>query len=587
MAEMTTDDGASRAFYLLVLILGLVVLFTSAAAVGNLQSWGGYGGTVEVPPPPEPDNSSGGPSLDQPAEDESSRTYSIYLAPEDPPPGSNVTVSVLQNNQPTPGLIVSFNGERIGHTDEEGEVSARVPYTETLNVSVRRRGSASAPPATGGMSLRSRHPTAKEDGTFTPVEHSPVFQQDGEDQPDSDNRTATFSISTDVSTTSPPIVRPGQVVSASFDVADEPVSNADIYVGEQRVGRTDGSGSLTYTVPESAAPGDRVQVHVPRDNFTTTVGTTVGNVSIQFDGGTFILPTRPVTISVTLTDGSNHIPLANHPVTVLDGDGNAVADRRTLRTEDDGTVTVEAPMTDTIRAETTYNGETVRESVSGIFQNIAALFIVLGGGGVAIFLLAYRVYSPSGRVRNTLWALVIATAALLHSAGIKVKRSAQQLLRKPTAAGRFLGNALLRLLLAPVRALQALVAAVRGGEPGPDEIAPPEISGDPEDEQPSGTAPDRLDDSPYARIVRRWQWLVNRVTRSSSSGTTATTVEISEKAIDYGLPSGPVTRLRQAFQRVEYGDRDPGDHVQDVESAAEDIEATDGDAADHPDGDAA
>jgi hypothetical protein len=55
---------------------------------------------------------------------------------------------------------------------------------------------------------------------------------------------------------------------------------------------------------------------------------------------------------------------------------------------------------------------------------------------------------------------------------------------------------------------------------------------------------------------------------------TQTTVEIGEKAINHGFPSGPVTRLRVAFQEIEYGNRDPDSRVDEAEGAVEDLRSS-------------
>ena len=72
-------------------------------------------------------------------------------------PGTTVTVIILRGEEPITDATVLFNGQLQGQTDNQGEVVGTVPYTNVLNITVQETGVQSMAAQSGVVPLRDSH----------------------------------------------------------------------------------------------------------------------------------------------------------------------------------------------------------------------------------------------------------------------------------------------------------------------------------------------------------------------------------------------------------------------------------------------
>jgi hypothetical protein len=523
--------------------------------------------------------------------------YDIALESE-PVPGNEVTVTVTKEERPVPGAIVRFNGAPVGLTNASGQVVAPVPYDTQLNVTAEplvivedeqqndgNDGTLAAP--VGGGSAAVDHGAARA-APFGSATAAPNASSE------------TFDVPTDVAVVpdEPPL--PGRSVTATVERDEQAIPNLEVYVEEDLVGVTDDEGEVEIPVPDNLDPGDEFDVAVERNQFAGQATVDVAEIEIEIDAGLLKLPGTSAEVTVKAVDGEREMGLEGVPTTVTDG-GTTIAERRT---EDDGTASVGLPWSNSVTASATVYGTAVSTTQSGmLYHLLAALAVPLVGllaagvwlrrnservGGarewlVSAVLAAGRALRRAGRQivagARSLWGAVVRALSRLRTgllrllAAVRAKLLGRQIDWSPSPLlwllyrGRWMRAALLSAILAPLRWYRRDSTTAESAEET-TVVSQPEEAAVKQDAEPARPGA-------YERLLRCWRWLVRRV---GGRTRTKTAVEVERRALESGLPKGPVRRLRRAFQDVEYGYAAPDETVDTAEEAVEQMQSeTEGD----------
>jgi len=563
-------------------------------------------GEGEIPPPP----------------------YDITLDPT-PTPGAPVVVTVEKNSTPVPFVSVAFDGERVGRTGPTGQVRARVPYTDELTVTARPpetddepdgtpAGSGepfavagpgvSGPPAGGGRLTAPAGPTglgASGAGLLAAPARAVGFGAAGmgpqADRPEGSSDT--YELPTEVTARVDGVALPGESTTVRFTIASNPLPAVEVRRGGQRVGVTGTNGTVDIRVPADTPLSGSVPVVLTRGEFASETTVEVGDIRADVETGLLALPATGGTVELTAVDSTDTEPLGDTPVAVTDGGEQVVAGE----TGENGTMSFTLPWTNSVTATATTDSGTVSTRVSGIFLHLAGLVaaVVLPLVGLAVW--ARQNPATRRRGRERLVGLLLAAGGLLERAGRRLASVARNLPVRAAVArlwgglGRLTGWLGARLVAGGGRLRDGLAVTVRRLREGAWlalVLAGPRwllgrlragvvglvgllsrLGGDEETVTATAQAARETQEadkkeppqSAYERLRRCWQWLARRVVRRGGHRT-ETPTEIERRAVERGLPAGPVRRLRQAFQEVEYGPADPEERVDDARSAREHIE---------------
>jgi hypothetical protein len=413
----------------------------------------------------------------------------------------------------------------------------------------------------------------------------------------------TYELPTEVTARVDGVALPGESATVRFTIAGNPLPAVEVRRGGQRVGVTGTNGTVDIRVPADTPLSGSVPVVLTRGEFASETTFEVGDIRADVKTGLLALPATGGTVKLTAVDSTNTEPLGDTPVAVTDGGEQVVAGE----TGENGTMSFTLPWTNSVTATATTDSGTVSTRVSRMFLHLAGLVaaVVLPLVGLAVW--ARQNPATRRRGRERLVGLLLAAGDLLERAGRRLARVARNLPVRAAVArlwgglGRLTGWLGARLvagggrlrdgLAVTVRRLRegawlALVLAgprwllgrLRAGAVGLVGLLS-RLGGD--EETVTATAqtasetqePDKEESpqSAYERLRRCWQWLARRVVRRGGHRT-ETPTEIERRAVERGLPAGPVRRLRQAFQEVEYGPADPEERVDDARSAREHIE---------------
>ena len=281
--------------------------------------------------PGDPDDGDTGGDDPAPPDDGEVRedpTLNVSVAPE-PEPGREVTVTVTRGGDPVPDAAVYFNDEQVGVTDATGTVTATVPYTADLTITVVEDATASAgavpPPTVDALAV-----TAAVDGrVYAPrsVELGVGADPDNE----SNESSQTFELVADVAVNAPEESVPGEDVTIRATVNDRPLPEAEVSVNGRFVGTTDENGELTISMPYR----DSATVSVQREDLSAEATVDVDtSAALSIDGR--LVPDETVNVTATVAGE----PLRNAPISV---NGTVVAE-----TGPNGTATVEVPYRDPV-----------------------------------------------------------------------------------------------------------------------------------------------------------------------------------------------------------------------------------------------
>jgi len=556
-----------------------------------------------------------------------------------PVPGREITVTVYQDLQPAENTRVWFNDDYVGRTDDSGNLTARVPYTEQLNVTVESpanepcgfyRYAEDADEDTAAAAVAGS--TALAGGAGAPddrrqyVVRGPPRQTTTE----SDNSTGEYDVYGEVNVTIDGSPYPGSTVLVNATIEGVPMRSANVSVDGERVGRTDESGEYVLTVPDK----DSATVTVSRGAYNGSAELDVRQLDVRFSAGDpFVVPGDPVSVTVT-RDGR---PVENATVDFQDerlgttaADGVVTFRARAARgpvTASTLRQTAAVPMlrvyagtvgaaigialmallTTAVTAAVRGRGSAKRvavgwAAVGGLFVAFAVAERVglAGAAGVLLLLLLYRYRSTvrSGGATGASWLRGVLDGcrrAALRVVGVleslvdwvlaasrRVAAWLGSLPRSVSALARRFGGWLKRVparLLAGLRGLPlrwlGIIAAAAGLVAGATVVGGARgflaASGviligavaswyrrrDPGTGETTDTSVDTGHDvtaqpeSATPTLRELWRRLARWVL--PSSWRTSTPTEVSQAAVDRGLPREPVERLTEAFREVEYG----------------------------------
>ena len=537
---------------------------------------------------------------------------------DDPVPGEELTVTVSREDEPQSDLWVTFNGESVGETDAEGQVTGTVPYAESLEIAVH-----GSPPAGGAASLGDHFarptgvasvenetrsvelPTAIDvevDGDRVPggdvtvnatVQGTPVpgaeVSVDGETvaETDADGEAelalpeaseATIAVERDSVAGETVLELPTTIeleldgdpypggelaVTATFD--GEPVDGATVELDGETVAETDADGEAELALPDA----ENATVSVERGALYGEETVELAETSVSIDASPVALPFAGATVDVT----ADEEPVADAPVAV---DGAVAAE-----TDANGTaaVTLPAALSTTVEAgEDGTLGSTTARPLTNALLGAAALGIV---GAISARNARGRVAGPARRLaslpgvvcRRALTAIVRASRRLdtLLTAALAGLRRALSGVEGAVETLRGLVRRLRAAALGALGTLRALpglfsLATLREFL---DRSRGETVAGDGERSSATPLADEGVEapEPTVAEVVREaWNRLLAAVGLRRPE--TRTPAEIAERAVDAGLPPDAVETVLDAFRRLEYGERPP-DSAEGVDRAAE------------------
>ncbi|RLM36475.1 transglutaminaseTgpA domain-containing protein [Haloarcula sp. Atlit-120R] len=452
-------------------------------------------------------------------------------------PGAAVAATVTRDGAPVEGAMVAFNGDPVGTTGPDGTVSGTVPYEAELTISVE------APSNEESLVAPS-----------VPRDSARAFAVAGPQAQQSTNASYELNTTASVSITGEQVT--GGEVTVTATVDGVPVRDGDVLLSGEQVATTDRQGRATVTLPTE--PGN-VSVAVERDAVSGNTTVVLERLSVATS------PSLPLAVpvagqTVNATMGGDPVPNA----TV------ALGGEPTARTGAAGRATVGMPVAASAEISVSKYGQTATTTVGGLFVNAAG---VVGALGV---LVAGTVVGARRRnvTPGTLWDWVRAVRELAVGALVGVAVVADDLL------GRFrtrleLTVTALRDLLAGHRSPATLLDALRAWIS--ERLSAAEDAASDAVAVVSTTASNEGDGTPAARVTIREAWTRFLTHVSLRRYWTRTPGEIATHAIERdGLPPAAVRTVRDAFRAVEYGQRDPQEHVAAVEDAIRTIETAAG-----------
>ncbi len=348
----------------------------------------------------------------------------------------------------------------------------------------------------------------------------------------------------------------GSEVTVTATVDDVPVRDGDVLLDGEQVATTDRQGRATVALPTK--PGN-VSVAVERDAVSGNTTVVLARLCVATSPSLpLALPVAGQTVNATM-DGD---PVTNATVTV--------GGEPTARTGAAGQATVGMPLAASAKISVSKYGQTATTTVNGLFVNAAGVVLSLG------VLLAGTVVGARRRnvTPGTLWGWVRAARELAVGALVGVAVVADDLL------GRFrtrleLTAAALRDLFTGHRSPAALLDALRAWIS--ERFAAAEDAASDAVAAVSTTESNGDNGTLAARVTIREAWTRFLTHVSLRRYWTRTPGEIATHAIERdGLPPAAVRTVRDAFRAVEYGQRDPQEHVAAVEDAIRHIETAAG-----------
>lgn len=317
---------------------------------------------------------------------------------QNPTPGSETTVRVLNEGDPQSGVSVWFNDRYVGETDGDGEATGVVPYVDRLNVTVQSEDTCTftRQPSVGGVSVAAV-PAAAVGGplrTALAATGVSVGPDGGYAQADGGvNSSGEVQVDGDATVELLGRPYPNSTIDVVAVAGGTPIPDANVSVDGQRVGRTGADGRYTLSVPDR----DSIRVTVSRGDVSGETTVDVWQLRLGF-APQLTVPGETVTANVTTSDG----PVENASV-ALDG-------RRLGTTGADGRLRFQAPasVSGTLAATTGRQSTTVPLwRIYGLTLGASALLLALSTASTAV------VARRSGRQRATRVAVGWLAAATL------------------------------------------------------------------------------------------------------------------------------------------------------------------------------
>ena len=551
-------------------------------------------GDIQTPDPGQPPGDIAPPQNDTDTNGETGFDISLNRTAI---PGQPVEVTVTYDDEPAPGMVVMFNGEEVGITDENGAVTGTVPFEEELRIAIewsddapveiephdgrtgvldeRTDESGTTTSMTGEMRTPTNWTMAPTGGATAPVAggataavlgsggfttatesvatssstDSPVSTELASATEEGPEEEVVYEIETDAMVTVSGDVLPGNQVTVTALVGGSPIEGADVRIDGESHGQTDEDGRATVTLPGSS--GEQ------------TIAVERGAVSGE---ETVVIPELEVTAEA---DAPIALPFTSATVEAAYGNTSAVdapvelAGEQVATTGSDGTATVQLPLSSSATLTVTDSGVSDSATVDNLFRNLLFVLLVAGvaaGGLVSIAVrqgptvrggLTRLVHAVRGLATDVRWVLITAATrsdVLVDLAFGRLKTTVEYV------------KALLTGKMGPSELRTAFLAwlTTRRGETRPDESTAHE-------------AGDWEGSEAYVTVRTAWGRFLDNV--SITDETTRTPGELATHAIERdGLPPEAVTTLRDTFREVEYGGRSASERLERVQRAIDDID---------------
>jgi hypothetical protein len=520
------------------------------------------------------------------------RPACIIRLSEQPVPGTEVTVTVYREGDPVEDARVSFNGDYVGETDGDGQVTGEVPYVKNLDVDVempvgedcegtaeteRVAAGGESGLSVGGSGLElaavsgssvgvgGASTTGAGDGDSHRLAASDR-PADLDDAPRDVNQT--YEVRGDIFVEYEGRPLPGETVTLRATIQGVPVEDGTVTVDGETVGRTDDDGEYELAVPNDGT--NRLDVAVQRGEFGGRRTIPVALLSVRIaPRGVLAVPGGSAAVVATLGEQR-----ASGVAVSVDGDPvgttgmNGVVNV-TLPADPGATVTVETSrQTATTTLWRVYAGTAVAvltllalagglvvTVIGGVFRygrvpgsadGVSGLF-----GRVVERLVRAALWLTGGIERLLVWAGVrlraLWTRLRTFAAGLPRSLPAlvRYLFRSAVSVGRdglaLAWRGLWWLLRSPLtlwrwlrrdRTTETATGTV-------DDRTQATAAADPDDSEPS--------------LRERWRAFARRVV--PDRWRTRTPGEVARAARERGFPAEAVADLTAVFREVEYGDR--------------------------------
>ncbi|WP_162224648.1 transglutaminaseTgpA domain-containing protein [Halorussus amylolyticus] len=546
------------------------------------------------------DDSESEDTEDDSTESDADTAYAVELN-RTPVPGATVTAAVTRGGSPAEGVGVLFNGERIGTTDDAGEVAGEVPYARNLTIAVAgesetetvdasgevpggggggggarrrppppRRGGGAAPrlpPAPTAPNARGGETFRPPGGVGTPAFDAPASVETpgvlaappprtlAAQARNESNGSRSYSLETNATLAVSGDRFTDEEVVVTATVEDVPLRNAAVVIDGEEVGETDRRGRAEVRLPDS--PGN-VTLAVSRGPVTGETTVSLPKLNVTADPSLpLALPGTEVEVSASYEDE----PVSNASVSVGD---------REATTDIDGAASVALPFQSSATAVVSAHGQTERATVSGLLVNlfgvVAGAALVVGGLGLG----AYRRGITPRRVAGIAVAIATAIPRFAVGALFAVADFLERAIRNGIGAIRELlaREATVREVLARLRVwLGERLSALRERARSSLRDAGGSIAGASATDAPA----DDPDVDSYRTLREAWRDFLGRVSVRRPDAMTPGELAAHAVRVD-DLPADAVATLRDAFRDVEYGARSPAERLPGVEAALTAIE---------------
>ncbi|MGM0389627.1 MAG: hypothetical protein ACQEP0_14170, partial [Natrinema limicola] len=277
----------------------------------------GSDGTLSIPEKNLTIDSDGVPEhLLDGSEPQSSETppppYNLTVKPSSPTPGTDAIVFVTKNEQPVPGVSVTFNGKIIGTTGPHGAAIGTVPYSQTLTVSTE---------TTTDETVESIDETVPSGAPSLHSDRVHALQLDTS-QENQDNVSVTLPENVSIETDG--ALLPGRKATVTVTINETPLRGVTLWAADTQLGTTNEHGIAKIRVPKKLDQGDNVTMEARRGTYTGY--DTVQLSTVELNTNTSLplnLPFSAANATVTADGEPINASIAVYPGTPETGDPHA------------------------------------------------------------------------------------------------------------------------------------------------------------------------------------------------------------------------------------------------------------------------
>jgi transglutaminase-like putative cysteine protease len=499
-------------------------------------------------------------------------------------PGDEVTATVEAGGLAAPNVAVSVNGEQVGVTKFDGNVSFTVPYANSLELTARpskntlvvnlsnSNTSAAAMPD-GAAAYAVKPPSipppnaGSTDTQFrgdSPARSAPAVAQPGNE---SNGTTVEFGVLSNVRFEFAGDVEPGETVPLEVRLNGEPFANASVSVAGVDQGRTGADGTIAVEMPADAS--GVVEITATRADLSQTTTYPIDDL---------VVTTSPSLVApLPWTEATARVTSGGEPVRSA---AVSVNGERVGTTDADGRVTFDVPFGRTPALSATASDKQTVTYVDWVLPSFALVAGVVSSAAGALGLFARRrgvtvdrIVAVATRVAReatsrTVQALV-ATADALDELAAEFREATQDGWRGVLA---WLASLPGRLSAPPIRAWAVTLLAVVRSASGGDQARQNRGRADESLTEAGGEA---AGEDELSRLQSVWQRFVAVV--GVERWETKTPGEVARSAVRKGFPKRPVYALTNAFRAAAYGGRTESSRVERARNALAALRS-DGDA---------